>query len=88
MKAVTFVLCILVLGAHSLLVMAVDCESGGHKLKVGESYKPADRCVQYTCTAPGSITGKTCASAASLKPCRIVQDVTKPFPQCCPKFEC
>ncbi|KAH8420029.1 hypothetical protein KR009_005049 [Drosophila setifemur] len=88
MKPVTFVLCLLVLAAHSLVVFAVDCEIGGQKLNTGDTYKPPDRCLQYTCQGPKKITAVNCPSVATLKPCKLESDVTKPYPACCPKFNC
>ncbi|XP_017076983.1 uncharacterized protein LOC108111870 [Drosophila eugracilis] len=88
MKSVTFVLCLLVLGAHSLLVFAVDCEISGQKLKTGETYSPEGRCIQYTCRGHKSLSALACPALASLKPCKLEEDLTKPYPGCCPKFNC
>ncbi|XP_034140000.1 venom toxin OcyC11 isoform X1 [Drosophila guanche] len=88
MKSLTFVLCLLVLGAHSLLALAVDCDFEGHKLNTGESYKPNGQCMQYTCEGPKQLIGKNCPMEAHRKRCKLVGDVTKPYPQCCPKFQC
>ncbi|EDX17618.1 uncharacterized protein LOC6725653 [Drosophila simulans] len=88
MKSVTFVLCLLVLGAHSLLVFAVDCEIGGHQFKTGEKYTPEGRCLQYTCKGPKQVTALGCPAIASLRPCKMEEDLSKPYPGCCPKFNC
>ncbi|KAH8364948.1 hypothetical protein KR200_005236 [Drosophila serrata] len=88
MKSVTFVLCLLVLGAHSLLVFAADCEIASQKLSAGQTYSPPGRCLQYTCQGPKSLIAKTCPSIQSLKPCKMESDLTKPYPDCCPKFNC
>ncbi|EDV44500.1 uncharacterized protein Dana_GF20393 [Drosophila ananassae] len=89
MQPVTFVLCLVVLGAHSLLVFGADCEIAGQKLNKGETYKPPDRCIQHTCLgAPRRIQTVMCPSVASLKPCKLVSDTSKPYPACCPKYEC
>ncbi|XP_017125571.1 uncharacterized protein LOC108144915 [Drosophila elegans] len=88
MKSVTFVLCLLVLGAHSLLVFAVDCEVGGQKFKTGETYSPEGRCMQYKCQGPRKLSALTCPTIASLKPCLLTSDLSKPYPGCCPKYDC
>ncbi|XP_030079954.1 U-scoloptoxin(16)-Sm2a [Drosophila hydei] len=87
MKTETVVLLIVVLGAHSLLVLG-DCAFGGQNLKVGQRYSPPGRCTEYTCHTGGALTAKTCPSLASLKPCKLVEDATQPFPKCCPYFDC
>ncbi|XP_030568919.1 U-scoloptoxin(16)-Er8a [Drosophila novamexicana] len=87
MQPVTVVLCLLVLGAHMLLVLS-DCEVGGQSLKVGQTYKPPGRCIEHTCQANGSVKGKTCPSVATLKPCKLVENVNEAFPKCCPYYDC
>ncbi|EDW06667.1 venom peptide MmKTx1 [Drosophila mojavensis] len=87
MKTETIVLLIVVLGAHSLLVLG-DCVFVGQNLKVGDSYSPPGQCVQFTCQAGGAITGKACPALATLQPCKMVEDDTKPFPLCCPYYDC
>ncbi|XP_039496955.1 uncharacterized protein LOC120455129 [Drosophila santomea] len=88
MKSVTFVLCLLVLGAHSLLVFAADCNVAGHKFNAGEKYTPEGRCLQYTCAGRNAVTAVGCPAVASLKPCKMEEDLSKPFPGCCPYFNC
>ncbi|EDV91806.1 venom peptide HsVx1 [Drosophila grimshawi] len=87
MKAATFILCVLVLSAHALLVLA-DCQIAGRRLQPGETYQPPGRCVLNTCGSNGITTSKTCPSLSSLQPCKIVEDASKPFPKCCPRFDC
>ncbi|XP_016952065.1 uncharacterized protein LOC108025894 [Drosophila biarmipes] len=88
MTSVTFVLCLIVLGAHSLLVFGADCVIGEQKLKIGETYAPAGRCLQYTCQGKQSLSALTCPSVATLKPCKMEEDLSKPYPGCCPRFNC
>ncbi|TDG40711.1 hypothetical protein AWZ03_012868 [Drosophila navojoa] len=88
MKTETIVLLIVVLGAHSLLVLG-DCLFGGMNLKAEESYSLPGECVQFTCQAGGAMTGKICPSVGSLRwPCKMVEDTKKPFPLCCPYIDC
>ncbi|XP_002134022.3 venom toxin OcyC11 [Drosophila pseudoobscura] len=90
MKWLDFVLCLVFLGTHSQLVQTVDlgCEFRGLKLLRGQSYQPADQCMQYTCQDAKLMVGKACPLVAGPKRCKLVSDATKPYPKCCPKLQC
>ncbi|KAH8295585.1 hypothetical protein KR018_006226 [Drosophila ironensis] len=88
MQSVAIVVCLLVLSTHTFMVSAADCTIAGKKLNRGESYKPPERCIKYSCEGPGKLQATTCPSVAALKPCKMVSDVSKPYPECCPRFDC
>ncbi|XP_017036189.1 uncharacterized protein [Drosophila kikkawai] len=88
MESVTFVLCLLVLGAHALLVFGVECNIDGHKLNGGEKYTPKGTCMEYECHGNGAVSLVECPMELSIKACKEVEeDLSKPYPSCCSYFE-
>ncbi|GBP17246.1 hypothetical protein EVAR_17742_1 [Eumeta japonica] len=49
----------------------------------------AGRCWQILSPLPlNPSSAFRCAEAHSLKPCRVIEDKSKPYPECCPTFDC
>ncbi|XP_034490753.1 venom peptide HsVx1 [Drosophila innubila] len=89
MLPVTFVLCTLVLGAHLMLVLGFDCEYKGQKFMAGENLHLQDECALFTCHSPVLSSTLSCPSVVRALPCRKLKgDVSKPFPECCPRLDC
>uniref|UniRef100_A0A1B6E3N3 Single domain-containing protein n=1 Tax=Clastoptera arizonana TaxID=38151 RepID=A0A1B6E3N3_9HEMI len=75
-----------------LQVMAEEefsgCVHNGVVYSVGESFTPAGTCTLYTCVETNSIYGKACPLFQA-PGCEIIgEDLTKSYPECCPKPKC
>ncbi|KAI8033330.1 hypothetical protein M5D96_013934 [Drosophila gunungcola] len=45
-------------------------------------------CIRLECTDDYLLLIRQCPSIASLKPCKLTSDLSKPYPGCCPKYDC
>ncbi|XP_017772345.1 PREDICTED: uncharacterized protein LOC108559541 [Nicrophorus vespilloides] len=53
-------------------------------LKSGESKQVPKECAQLTCQSNGSIQYTSCGVAVNSKGERCSEDLSKPYPDCCP----
>ncbi|XP_037918451.1 la1-like protein 13 isoform X2 [Hermetia illucens] len=69
---------------------ANECEFGEekHKWDVGTDYNPIGKCISYKCLPGGGLSAKTCPEEVAIGCEKLPEDLTKPYPECCPKFKC
>uniref|UniRef100_A0A4D5RA38 SLPTX16 n=1 Tax=Scolopendra viridis TaxID=118503 RepID=A0A4D5RA38_SCOVI len=63
----------------------------GSTLPVGKTAPIPDQCAQRTCSKSGDKLMLDYASCGAIDPppgCSLVEDKTKPYPDCCPKSKC
>ncbi|XP_046667618.1 U-scoloptoxin(16)-Sm1a-like [Homalodisca vitripennis] len=87
--------CFNVLGRMFVAENEIDdedvCVVDNVKHKIGESWSILGECNTYKCLSPNHVTALTCASAMvdETSGCKITEmDLTKLYPDCCPKVVC
>ncbi|XP_062142840.1 uncharacterized protein LOC133850694 [Drosophila sulfurigaster albostrigata] len=80
MKSFTYLLFTLIFGSHLLLALSYDCSDA--KVNRGEKFQILGECRQYTCIGHESFVALVCPDVAN---CNKEPDITKLYPQCCPR---
>ncbi|XP_067633692.1 venom peptide Pc-like [Eurosta solidaginis] len=68
-----------------------NCDISGSLLKKGETRSVPGKCSQIVCKGANhdDYEVKACPNAYAPKDCKFVPaDLSKPYPQCCPRWNC
>ncbi|XP_074032378.1 complement inhibitor CirpT3-like [Leptinotarsa decemlineata] len=64
------------------------CYYSEMSMKDGEVKRIEGQCATATCGSDRNVYLKGCGATSKEAPCKIVEDLSKPYPDCCPKLQC